>query len=120
MKLSKMSIEQLVDKYAEIGKDQNTALLRDEIAKFNKLFDRKRAVEDELKLRGNDERRVLLALYDHQDPQVRLNAIKATLAVAPERARAALEGLRTSGEYPQSMDAGMCISALEEGVFKPT
>lgn len=120
MKLSEFSVQELVDKYVEIGEAQNAALLKDEIAKFNRLFDRKTAVEDELKRRGANERKVLLELYDHPDPQVRLNAIKATLAIAPEAGRKALEALTRTGEYPQSMDAGMCIRALEDGIFKPT
>lgn len=126
MKLSNMTAEQLVAKYIEIGLAQYEALMMDEIAKFNRLFDKKVAVVNELQRRAGDQRRLLLALYDHENPQVRLNAIKATLAIAPESGRKALEALEAlaalaeAGEGIQSMDAGMCIYALDDGTFKPT
>jgi hypothetical protein len=78
------------------------------------------AVEDELKARDGDQRRELLSLYNHPNAQVRLNAIKATLAVAPEFARRALRTLADSREYPQAGDAGMSLWNLERGIFKPT
>src|SRR5262249_46404110 len=67
-----------------------------------------------------DQRRALLPLYDHPNAQVRLKAVKATLAVAPERARRMLEIIADSREYPQAGDAGMTIDALDQGIFKPT
>ncbi len=120
MKLSYMTAEQLVAKCIEIGSAQYDALMMDEIAKFNRLFDKIVAVEDELQRREGDQRRLLLALYDHENPQVRLNAIKATLAIAPDLGRKALEALAEAGEGIQSMDAGMCIFGLDDGTYKPT
>lgn len=120
MKLSNMTAEQLVAKYIEIGSEQYEALMVDEIAKFNRLFDRMVAIEDELQQRAGDQRRLLLALYDHENSQVRLNSIKATLAIAPEAGRKALEALAEAREGFQSLDAGMCIFGLEDGTFKPT
>jgi hypothetical protein len=119
MKLSSMTADQLVEKYVQIGLAQYEALMMNEIANFNRLFDRKVAVVNELQRREGDQRRLLLALYDHKNPQVRLNAIKATLALAPEAGRKALEALREAGEGFQSLDAGMCILALNDGTFKP-
>lgn len=120
MKLSDMTSEQLVTKYVEIGSAQSRALMLDEIAKFNRLFDSMVIVERELQRREGDQRRLLLALYNHENAQVRLNAINSTLAIEPALGRRALEVLRESGEYPQSMDAGMAIFALDEGISKPT
>jgi Domain of unknown function (DUF2019) len=54
--------------------------------KFKRLFDEMVATEDELKALDGDQRRELLSLYNHPNAQVRLNAIKATSAVAPEPA----------------------------------
>lgn len=115
-----MSVDELVARFADIALGQDKALLRGEIAKFNRLFDRMKEVEDELRDRAGDRRRALLPLYDHPNPQVRLTAIKATLAVAPDVAMPALRMLAESREYPQSGDAGMSIWALEEGIFKPS
>ena len=92
----------------------------DEIAKYNRLFDQMEAVEEELKVRGGDQRQALLGLYDHPNGHVRLKAAKATLAVAPEAARRALQSIIDRREYPHALDAGMTIRALNDGTFVPT
>jgi hypothetical protein len=115
-----MTVDQLLDRYILIGVDQDKALLRSEHAKFNRLFDEMDAIENELRRRDDDQRRTLLRLYDHPNAQVRLNAMKATLALAPEVARRALEALAASREYPQAGDAGMTLDALDDGIFKPS
>src|SRR5581483_2704952 len=56
---------------------QDAAIGMREIARFNRLFDRKRAIQDELKARRGDQRRALLTLFDHPNAQVRLNAAEA-------------------------------------------
>jgi hypothetical protein len=76
-------------------------------------------VEEELKARDGDQRRALLDLYDHPNAQVRLNAAKATLAVAPESARRMLQTMADSREFPQAGDAGMTLDSLDRGIFKP-
>ncbi len=118
--LRKMESERLVDRFATIGVEQGNALLWNEIAKFNKLFDLKSAVETELKSRPGDHRSLLMRLYDHDNTQVRLNAAKATLAVKPTAARRMLETIATKNAGPQRLSAGMCIDALDRGIFKPT
>jgi hypothetical protein len=114
------TVHQLVEQFVAIGIEQDRALLRNEVAKFNRLFDVMIYVEDELKARAGDQRRVLLDLYDHPNAQVRLNAAKATLAVAPEGARRMLQTMAESREYPQAGDAGMTLDSLDRGIFKPT
>ena len=118
--LQEMSVDQLVQRFESLGVDQGRALLFDEIAKFNRLFDQLELVEGELKTRPGDQRRSLLVLYRHPDRQVQLTAAKATLAVAPAEARAQLRTISDSREYPQAGDAGMTLWALDEGIFKPT
>jgi Domain of unknown function (DUF2019) len=123
MKRSKhedMTVDQLVQRFTAIGVEQDKALLRRQHANFNRLFDEMVAIEEELKVRQGDQRRELLRLYEHPNAQVRLNAVKATLAVAPEFARRTLEMIADSREYPQAGDAGMTIDSLERGIFKPT
>lgn len=119
-KLDSMSIEQLVQRFVEIGVSQDDALLRENTADYNRLFDRMQDVVQELKRRDGDQRRALIALLEHPNFQVRLKAAKATLAIAPQAARQTLEGIRTANWQPQSMDAGMTLWNLERGVFKPT
>src|SRR5262245_9338 len=117
--LQDATVAQLVERFTAIGVEQDKALLRRGHAKFNRLFDEMVAIEDELKARTGDQRRELLGLYGHPNAQVRLNAMKATLAIAPEPAHQALRTLADSREYPQAGDAGMTLFALERGIFKP-
>ena len=74
----------------------------------------------ELKVRDGDQRRALTRLYDHSNAQVRLKAVKATLAVAPERALRQLKDIPASHEYLQADEAGMSLLNLEPSIFKPS
>jgi hypothetical protein len=119
-KLQGMTVDQLVECFTAIALDQDKALLRNEITRFNRLFDEMEIIKQELRARDGDQRRALLRLYDHPNAQVRLKAVKATLAVAPERALRMLKAIAESREYPQAGDAGMTLDSLERGIFKPT
>jgi hypothetical protein len=119
-KLHAMSTAELVTRFEEIALEQDRALLMDEIAEFNRLYIQMDAVKKELKGRSDDQRRALLALYDHPNIQVRLKAAEGTLAVAPEAARGLLQSIKDSREYPQAADAGMTLWDLDRGIFKPT
>jgi uncharacterized protein YdcH (DUF465 family) len=118
-KLQDMTVNQLLERFTRIGSEQHQAILRDKHARFNRLFDEMVAIEDELKRRDGDQRRQLLSLFNHPNAQVRLNAAKATLPVAPEPARRALQTIADSREYPQAGNAGMSLDNLELGIFKP-
>ena len=117
--LQQMSISELVDLFTEIALAQDAASLRDEIAKYNRLFKEMSAVSAELKSRPGDQRRALVALYRSDNMQVRLKAAIHTLAVAPTEARSALRVIADTKWSPQCLDAGMSLR-LESGVFKPT
>lgn len=118
--LGEAPTDHLVALFAELSIEQDEAILRDDIGKTNRLFDRMEEVEHLLKTRAGDQRRALLGLYTHPNMNVRVNVAKATLAVAPQAARAALETISKSKWQPQAGDAGMCLSALDRGIFKPT
>jgi hypothetical protein len=118
-KLENMTIDQLVERFAEIGIAQDEALLYDEYSKFNRLYDQMDAVDRALRSRGPDARLALLRLYNHPNMQVRLQAAKWTLGIAPDAARKLLLWISESNWHPQAGDAGMCLSNLEEGIFKP-
>jgi hypothetical protein len=60
-KLNAMSVEQLVERFTVLSLEQDEALLMDEIAKFNRLYDQREAVELELKAREGDQWKALLA-----------------------------------------------------------
>ena len=119
-RLAEMSVEELVERYAAISVGQYEAELDDDTRKFNRLVDDLIATQAELKSRDNDARIALMRLYNYPNMQARLNAAKATLAVAPEAARAQLVAIRDSRWMPQAMDAGMSLRNLEKGVYRPT
>lgn len=120
MKINTMTVAQLVDQFAANCIDQDRALLYSDIQKFNRLYLRMAAIRDELRSRPGDQRRALLKLYDHSNAQVRLQAARASFAAAPEAARKLIEAIANSRKFPQAGDAGMTLSNLDRGIFKPT
>ena len=118
-KLQTLSVDELVDLFREYALQQDDAMLREKQARANRLVWQLQDIVDQLKAREGDQRTALLNLYAHPNAQVRLNAIRATLAVAPAAGRKALEALASSKEYPASGDAGMTVWALDQGIFKP-
>ena len=118
--LHQLSTPKLVERFISTEVDQFQAELQGDIAKQNKCVRVATAIAKELKNRPGDQRSMLLELYKHPNVQVRLMAAKLTLAVAPSAGRQLLESIRESHEYPQAMDAGMCLWTLEQGIFNPT
>jgi hypothetical protein len=119
LNIAAMTTNELVERFATIGVEQDKALRTDDLQRYKRLCLQMRAIDDELKARPGDQRRSLIALYEHPNFQVRLMAAKLTLAVAPESARRMLELIRERRHQPQSGDAGMCLVNLERGVFVP-
>lgn len=115
----KLSTKELVDRFAELCVAQNQAMLYSDSAKVNRLIKQMWVVEDELKSRPGDQRRALLALFNHENPQVRLMAARANLAIMPEAARKVVETIADGPKIPQAGDAGMTISNLDSGLYKP-
>jgi hypothetical protein len=118
--LGKMSVPQLVERFAALCVGQFQAELHSEIAKENRLIRQSVAVADELKSRAGDQRSALLPLLAHPNPQVRMMAAQVTLAVAPAAARQALQDLSDKNIYPQAAYARGTLMALDEGERKPT
>ena len=115
-----LSIEQLVGIYEGVSVEEFDALELGDMPSVRKLFSKLKSVDQEIRARGIEARRKMLPLLNHRNPQVRINAAKALLAIAPQEARSALELLAFRGPSIQRLDARMCIRHLEEGVFKPT
>lgn len=114
-----MTVDELVERFAEIGVAQDEADLMDEIGKYNKLYRQMDDVDQELKRRGATARLALLRLYNHLNIQVRLKAAIRTLAVAPDAARRALQQIEEAACYPQAADASMILDDFDNGSFKP-
>lgn len=118
--LHELSVADLVQRFEAAQLAQFQAELHSDIPKQNRCVRQAMAIADELKSRPGDERSALLDLYNHPNVQVRLMAAELTLAVAPVAARAIIQAIADSKKYPQAMDAGMCLSALDQGIFTPT
>ena len=119
-KLSNLSVSSLVERFTKIVIDQDHALEYFQTGKYNRLFRKMTAIEDELKSRAGDQRRALLTLFSHENVQVRLQAATATLAIEPGAARQLIETIAGSQKYPHAGHAGMRLLALDRGIFKPT
>jgi hypothetical protein len=118
--LKDISTKDLVAHFAQIGVAQDKALLGRESATFNRLFKQMGEVSNELRQREGDQRRALLVLYSFPNTQVQLKAAVHTLAVAPVEARQQLEAIAATHWFPQAGDAGMLLTSLDRGVFRPT
>lgn len=117
--LSDVETEQLVERFAEIGVQQDEAILKGETARFNRLYDQMDEIDHELRSRPGDHRRALIGLYGHPNIQVRLKAAIRTLAVAREEAGAVLKVIADTRRYPQAADARGLLRSLDDGSFQP-
>lgn len=118
--LRALGIEQLVDRFEANCMAQDEADLYSDIGRYNKLYLKMIAIEDELKSRPGDQRRALTALYNHPNAQVRLQAARISFALAPDAARRTIEEISEGKKEPQAGDARMTLRNLERGIFKPT
>lgn len=118
--LEAMTDQQLLERFEAIALEQDQAILYDDHARFNRLYDRMEEIRQELRSRPGDRRQVLTALFDHPNAQVRLKAAISTLAITPEAARTVLQELSAPLSSPQSADAYGMLRALDEGRYIPT
>jgi hypothetical protein len=117
--LKTMTVEQLVDRFAELGVAQDEAELYSRITLVNRLYRQMDAIDKELRARGSEARLALTKLFMHPNMQVKVQAAKFSLGVVPEAARNLLEEISISRHYPQAGDAGMSLVNLDRGIFKP-
>lgn len=118
--LNEQSLSQLVEHFTLVTLGQFNAELSNENVKYNRLYREMSAIERELKSRAGDQRMALTTLYDHPNPQVRLMAAQATLAVAPAAARKVLQKISDQKEWPQAADANGTLRRLDSGEREPT
>jgi hypothetical protein len=119
-KLQTLSLDQLADRFVRIALAQDGAISNDDNKEYRRLYFEMNDIEDELKRRDGDQRKVLLPLLKHGNGQVRLKAAIALLAVDPTSARTALQEISNADEYPQAADARGMMSAIDEGRYVPS
>ena len=120
MPVSDMTDEQLVERFVVIAESQDEANLYGDTTEYNRLYDLMEEVEQELRSRPGDGRHALTEFLDHENAQVRYKAAVATLALAPEAARAVLQKLSDRNRYPEAADARSMLDALDDGSYVPT
>src|SRR4051812_18909468 len=99
-RLSHLSVADLVAEFTQIAIRQGDDLLGEDTRSYNRLFDKMRAIELELKARPGDQRSALLPLLAHPNIAVRWKASIATLAISPAAARETLQAVATSMYMP--------------------
>lgn len=119
-RLSCLPDSELLARFEKLCVEQYNALDRQEYAAFNRRYDRIQAIEDELKSRPGDQRRILMTLFGHPNMQVRLTAARANLAVDYPASRREIQDIADSKWGPQSLDAGMTLINLDNGIYRPT
>lgn len=118
--LTKLTVDELVDRFGEICWAQSLAIEKAKTKKFTALYWQMDAVDKELRARGPEARRALMRLYDHPSMQVQLMAARLTLGVAPVEARAKLQEIADSKWPPQAWEATATVYALDHGDPVPT
>jgi hypothetical protein len=114
--LQDITTEQLVARFEAIALEQYKAEQVEDYAKYNRLFDQMVEIMAEFLVRPLEQRRRLMALYDHPNPQVRYAAASATKDFAPAEARRVCEIISERNEYPQAANARGLIKELDDGL----
>lgn len=117
--MSELTTKELVDLFSTIALEQDDAFLNGRYAKYKRLYGQMESLRATLKERPGDQRRALIPLLGHKNPQVRLKAAITLLAVAPDLATQALQTISDRNEYPQAADARGMLISLENGAYVP-
>jgi len=116
----KLSDQALVNQFREYALDQESALLDSDTATYNRLYDKMKKIDLELRARGPQARRALLVLLDDPNLRVRYEAAMRCAAVDRNHALTALNEIVASNQMPEAGWAGMALSNLEDGIFNPS
>jgi hypothetical protein len=122
--LTGLSNEQLVAAFVEFSHEQGAALKNEDTRSYNRLFDKLKPIEEELRKRGDEVRKGLIPLLkatptsglSYQDAQTRFNAAEELDSLVPALARATLRDIAVNGPRKYRGMAGMSISIREKGV----
>jgi hypothetical protein len=120
IELKTLNNEQLVDWFRNRALYKVIALLDSDIPNVTKLYWEMEAIEDELRSRGMTARKALIRLMDDENIRVRYEAARRLLAVAPEKALQTIKHITATHKMPEAGEAGMTLSNLEKGIFKPS
>lgn len=117
---SAMSTGELIDQFVQLSIQQGIAIDLSDGLEINRLGGKIFRIKDELKRRSGDHGRSLIRLLGHRNPYVRYNAATSLIRTVPVEAREVLETIANSNWYPLAGHAGMYLSNLDSGLFKPS
>jgi len=103
----------LVDRFLQLSIQQGTAIDLSDGSQINRLGSKIFRINDELKSRSGDQRRILVGLLSHQNPYVRYNAATSLIRIFPVEARNVLQTIADSKWYPLAGHAGMYLHMLD-------
>jgi sugar lactone lactonase YvrE len=76
-------------------------------------------IDCELRSRGREERMALYPLLSDKNRFIRYYAAKYLLGLAPDHARRVIEEIAKFKFDALCLDAGMCLYALDKGIYRP-
>lgn len=114
-------ISPLVARFVEVCLEQYQILYSfGSTSRYNRLYKEMERATTELQQMPGDQRRALLPLLSHSNPQVRLQASHSLLVLFPVAARQCLEEIRDSGTAPVYAYAASALRRLDEGSYVPS
>jgi hypothetical protein len=117
--LSRVPIDDLIVRFAEIAKERGAAVLDLNSRRANVFYDRMKAIDDELRARGRDARLKLAPLLRDPDRFVRFYAAEKLLGLLADASRAVMEWNAKYGFDSLAADARGFLRALDAGTYKP-
>lgn len=113
-RLSQMSIDELLQRHADLSTEQGRALEGfSSMAKVNRFGQQIFDINAELESRPGDQRLALTKLFSSLDPWVRLNAARIVMNIAAAEARPVIQQIADSKNYPVAGHPGMCLSFFD-------
>ena len=116
---SHLTTPDLIKEFVHLAKTRGLAIVDFETRRANRMFDRMRDIDLILRSRGIEARMSLAPLLADSDRFVRYYAAKYLLGLVPGEARAVIEEIAKYKYDALCGDAGMCLYALDAGIFKP-
>ncbi|WP_025029624.1 DUF2019 domain-containing protein [Nitratireductor aquibiodomus] len=111
-----VSVDKMLQRFIELSLTQHGALLYLETGPYNRAYMKIKKLVEELEARPGDQRHALIDLFDHPNPQVRLNAAKYAHPLFPEESIQVVQSIIDAKKYPQEAHAR---SALDYLMFGP-
>ena len=109
------SDEAMLQRFIELSLTQHEALLYLETGPYNRAYMKIKKLVEELEARPGDQRHALIELFDHDNPQVRLNAAKHAHPHYPDKAIQIVQSIIDARALPQEVYARDVLSFLMYG-----